>query len=44
MKKILSILMAAAFFNMMAYAQENVVELKGGFSPAPRFDVSPSKG
>ena len=43
MKKILSILMSAAFFNMMAYAQENVVELKGGFSPAPRFDVSPSK-
>lgn len=27
----------------MSYAQNNVIEIRGGFSPAPKFDVNPSK-
>ena len=44
MKKTLAVTVCAIFLSALtAYAEGNIVEFRAGFSPSPKFDVTPSK-
>ena len=44
MKKTLAVTVCAIFLSALtAYAEGNIIEFRAGFSPSPKFDVTPSK-
>ena len=43
MKKNLFMILGLLTFGTSVFAKDNIVEFKTGFSPAPRYDVTPSK-